>query len=258
MITKFEVIAEKRNLKTNKLTELRAAGFVPGVVYGNKITPLMLYFDKEQVGLIKEAANKAAVTPLAVKGEERKRNVIIQELQYDKLSDELIHIDLYEIDMKKQIETEIPLHFEGTSMAVRDMGGTLVKNIEEISVKCFPIDLPEKIVVDINVLKAFEDIIYVKDLDISEKIEVFNTPEDIIAKVSKPRSEEELEALDESVEGDVSQVEGVDDKDEKEVDEKDKGKDDETEKDATEDNEEKSQADKTKEGQETETKKEEK
>lgn len=261
MITKFEVIAEKRNLETNKLAELRAAGFVPGIVYGNKIRSLMLYFDKEQAELIKEAAGKATVTPLIVKGEKKARNVIIQELQWDKLSDELIHIDLFEINMKKQVETEIPLHFEGTSRAVRDMGGTLVINIEEISVKCLPVDLPEKIVIDINVLKTFDDIVYVKDLDVSEKVEVFNNSEDIVAKVSKPRSEKELEELDESVEGDVSQVEGVEDKDEKETGEEDKGKEageKETKEGgkATEENKEKTQEDKTGEDKKVETKKE--
>ncbi|MEA3272984.1 MAG: 50S ribosomal protein L25 [Patescibacteria group bacterium] len=256
MITNFKIIAEKRNLETNKLTELRAGGSVPGIVYGNKISPLALYFNKEQAELIKEVAGKATVIPLTVKEEKKTKNVIVQELQWDKLSGKLIHIDLYEIDMKKQIETEIPLYFEGTSAAVRDMGGTLVRNIEEIFVKCLPVDLPEKIVVDVSILKTFDDIIYIKDLDISDKVEVFNSPEDIIAKVSKPRSEKELEELDESVEGDVSQVEGVEDKDEKEIAEE--GKESKDTEDTSKDTEEKSQTDKADMEEETKPKKEEK
>ncbi len=222
MITNFKLIAKRRDPKkiNDRLTNLRANDFVPGVVYGNKIDSQMLYFDKKQAAMLEKSAGKTTIVPLSIEGEKEEKNVIIQELQRNKLTEKLIHIDLYAIDMKKEVETEIPLEFKGVSLAVKDMGGTLVKNMEEISVKCLPVNLPEKIVVDISIFKTFDDLICIKDLDVPEGVEVFDNPEDIVAKVSEPRSEKEMEELDENVEGDVSQVEGVSDKEKEEGEEK--------------------------------------
>jgi large subunit ribosomal protein L25 len=234
MIAEFKLIAKERDTKKDKLSELRKNNFVPGVVYGNKLAPQLLYFDKKQAEFLEESAGKAIVIPLFVEGDKSEKHVIIQDLQHDKIDEKLLHIDLYAIDMQKEVKTEIPLELKGVSLAVKDMGGTLVKNMEEISIKCLPVDLPEKIVVDISVLKTFDDLICIKDLEVPAKIEVFNNPEDIVAKVSEPRSEEEIEELEESVEGDVSQVEGVADAEKEGEEGEEGGKKTETEEKAPE------------------------
>ena len=95
------------------------------------------------------------------------------------------HIDFYQVRMDEEIEAEVELVFKGESAAVKELGGVLVKNMDAIEVKCFPGDLPSEIEVDITPIKTFDDYIYVKDLPVSEKVEVLVDPETVVAMVSR-------------------------------------------------------------------------
>jgi len=79
------------------------------------------------------------------------------------------------LNLTKEIEADVPLVYEGQSAAVIDLGGTLVKNISEIKVKALPIDLPREIRVNVAKLATFEDTITVKELVVSEKVELLKT-----------------------------------------------------------------------------------
>lgn len=208
----IKIEAKKREEAKQKVSQIRKEGSVPGIVYGPKTKPIHLFFDRQQTDLVLRFAEKASIFPLSIEGETEDRNVLIKELQFDKLTEKLIHFDFYEVDMKKEIETEVPLNYTGVSLAVKDLGGVLVKNLDEVNIKCLPVDLPAEITVDISALKTFEDIILVKDLPVAEGVEFLNAEEDVVAKVSAPRSEKEMEELNEEVESDVSKVEGVADK----------------------------------------------
>jgi large subunit ribosomal protein L25 len=198
------------------------------VLYGNKIDNLTLWVKNKDFKNIYERAGESTIIKLKLAdGEER--NVIIKEVQRDILSNMPIHTDFYQVRMDEEIEAEIELVFIGESPAVKELGGVLVKSIDELSVKCLPGDLPPKIEVDISRLKTFDDYIYIKDLSISDKVEVMDDAETIVAMVSPPRSEEELADLENEVKEDVTKVEGVVKEDEpaegKEV-EKKEGKED--------------------------------
>lgn len=195
MISKVTLRAQKR-AKNDRPESLRNKGYVPAVVYGPKTKSLALCFDIKQVPVIEKEAGKATISKLELGDSRKAINVIIQDLQYDKLTDQLLHVDFYEVDMSREIETEVPLEFMGVSQAVKDMGGVFLKNEEEISVKCLPAHLPEKIEVDISSLKTFDDVIYIKDLNIPQEVEVLNGQDEVVAMVSEPRSEKEIEELD--------------------------------------------------------------
>jgi large subunit ribosomal protein L25 len=92
--------------------------------------------------------------------------------------------------MTEKLETTIALKFIGESPAVVEAGGVLVKNLDEIEVKCLPSDLISEIEVDLSSLKKFGDVIKVTDLKIPSNIEVLNDPQLIVATVVEPREEE--------------------------------------------------------------------
>lgn len=135
--------------------------------------------------------------------------MIIYETQKDPVSGRYIHADFFQVRMDEEIETEVELVYVGEPLAVKELGGVLVKNMDEITVRCLPADLPSEIKVDVSGLKTFEDYVYARDLKISPKVKIDLDPGTVIALVSPPRSEEELESLSEKVEEDVSKVEGV-------------------------------------------------
>ena len=224
MMSEIILKAKARDPKENKLESLREKGFVPAVIYGPKTKNQTLYLEKDQINNVIHESEKAQITPIIIDEEKAPRQVIIQDLQFDKLTDQLLHIDFYEVDMKSEIETEVPLTFEGTAPAVKDLGGIFLRNVEEVMVKCLPANLPEEIKVNISGLKTFEDIIHIKDLNIPPGVEVLANVDDPVAMVTEPRSEKEMEALEEEVKEDVTGVEGVEDKKEEEEGGKEEGK----------------------------------
>jgi large subunit ribosomal protein L25 len=132
----------------------------------------------------------------------------VHEIQKDSVSDNIIHIDFFQASLKEEVEANVPLVFEGVSLAVKDLGGTLVKHFSELEVKALPQNLPHEIKISIDRLKTFEDHILVKDLILPEKVKVIAKADEIVVSVSQPaKVEEELATeIKENVE-DVEKVE---------------------------------------------------
>ena len=196
--------------KLRSKPESKAAGKenIPGILYGREVENVLVSLDKKKFNDTYEEVGESTVFKLALDGKDE-RNVLIKDIQRNVLTGAVRHVDFYQVRMDEEIEAEIELVFKGESAAVKELAGILVKNMDAIQVKCLPGDLPPEIEVDITPLKTFDDYIYVKDLPVSEKVEVLIDPETVVAMVSEPRSEEELAELETEVKEDVTKVEGV-------------------------------------------------
>lgn len=203
-----KLAAAKRPVKTKKLTELRLEKAIPAVLYGHGIKNESLSLDSSEFNKVYQDVGSSTLIDLNIEGKDSHK-VLIQDIQFHPATEEVLHVDFYKVKMDEELEAEVEISFTGTSPAVKDEGGVLVKNFDTIEVKCLPADLPAEIVVDVSKLATFDDAIKVKDLDISEKVKVMREPDRVIATVTPPRSEEELAQLDEEVEEDVEAVEGV-------------------------------------------------
>lgn len=199
--------AVKRTEVGKKADKLRKQDMIPAVMYGNKIAAENVAVNYIDFKRVYDKAGESALVEIELEG--KKHNVLIHDIQLAPMSGKVTHIDFFQVNMKEEVETEIPLEFVGEAPAVKALGGVLVKTMDEISVKCLPADLPEKYEIDISSLATFDDVISVKDLKISDKVEILLDPETVIATVSAPRSEESLSELDAKVEEDVSKVAGV-------------------------------------------------
>lgn len=187
----------------------RTIGQLPIVVYGHSITARNLWVSFLDFTKAYKIAGESAILELQVTGEKNNANVLIQDIQLDPLSGKVTHADLLQVRMDEEIEAHIPLEFTGESVAVKALGGMLLKNTDEILVSCLPADLPPVIMVDISALATFDDHIKVSDLKISSKVKVLSDVDMIIAGVTPPRTEAQMAELEEKAEADVTKVEGV-------------------------------------------------
>ena len=204
----FTLKSKPRSEKGRDTQELRADGIIPAVLYGPGIENQNLSLDSKEFYKLYREAGKSSLVSLSVEGDKKTYMVLVNDYDANPLDGKVIHVDLYQPDLTKEIETEVPLVFEGVSAAVTDLGGTLVKNISEIKVKALPADLPREIKVDISKLKTFDDVIMVKDLVVTGKVELLKNSEEIVA-LAAPVENVEAElatAIEEKVE-DVAQVE---------------------------------------------------
>jgi large subunit ribosomal protein L25 len=208
-----------RKIIGKKVKALRKKGVLPAVLYGPKITPpLSLEVDFKEFEKIYKEAGESSLISLGM--DKEKFLVLIHEVKLDSLTGEPLHVDFYQPRLEEEVEVMVPLVFEGEAEAVKDLGGTLVKNISEVEVKAKPQNLPHEIRVNIDRLRTFEDNILIKDLIVSKEVKILKGPEEVVAQVSPPEKvEEELEKpIEEKVE-EVGKVEEKKEEKEKEEEE---------------------------------------
>lgn len=196
---KFKLNAKVRELTGKAAKRLRVIGEIPAVLYGKKKENQNLSIALHDFRKLYTEAGTSSIVLLDIKDSGTK-NVLVQDIDFDPLTNVPRHIDFYEVSMTEKITTNIPLHFVGDSVAVIEQSGTLVTNKDEVEVECLPADLPHEIEVDISVLADFETAIHVRDLKVASGVEIKDDPEEMVATVEPPRSEEEMAELEEPVE----------------------------------------------------------
>ena len=162
---------------------MRKQGFIPGVLYGPKTNPSTVKVDaKEFSKAYKEAGESSLVN---LKSQETTVPVLIREIQKEPVRGAVIHVDFYQPPLDEEIQVAVPLVFQGEAPGVKDLGGTLLRNIHEVEVKALPQNLPHEIVVDVSKLTTFEERILVRDLAHDANVEILRDPEEVVAQVVK-------------------------------------------------------------------------
>jgi large subunit ribosomal protein L25 len=202
---KFTIIAQDRDPKTTNLDKLRKSGKMPAVLYGHNIKNQSITIGLSEFEKVLKKAGESTIVEIQTQ-DGKTHPVLIHDLQRHYLTTKPVHVDFYEVSMTEKLKSKIALEYTGESKAVKELGGVLVKILNEIEVECLPQDLPHAIEVNISVLNSFEDSIHVKNLAIPPNVKVISSLEDIIAKVQPPRAEEELA---ETPVEDISKVEGA-------------------------------------------------
>ncbi|MDH5596525.1 MAG: 50S ribosomal protein L25 [Candidatus Peregrinibacteria bacterium] len=170
--------------------EARRAGEVPMVYYAKEVEPIQFTANYQDFRRAYRKAGKSTIITLVDETNEE-YPVIVHEVQYGPVSDEIIHVDLKAIKKGQKIQTEIPLVFVGESAAVRELGGTLMHSKDKVAIECLPKDLPHEIEVDISPLTDFHASLTVGDIKVSEEIAILDAEDISIATVIAPRTEEE-------------------------------------------------------------------
>lgn len=137
-------------------------------------------------------AGESSLIDMSVDGGKRTLKVLVQDIQKNPIFDTIDHVDFLSVRMDQLLTTAIPVELTGIAPAVKDFGGVLTLPRNEIEVRCLPGDLIKSIVVDVSGLKTFQDSIHVRDLKVSDKIQVMLDPDMSVVTVLPPRKEEEV------------------------------------------------------------------
>ena len=195
----LELNAKLRPTKS-KNNQIRTQGYVPAILYGPKTKNISLTINDLALNKIYQAAGESTLLKLKIKEADKKADqekmVLIHDLAKDPVSDKIIHVDFYQPKLDEKITAEVPLEFVGQSPAAVTLGGILIKNIHQLEVEALPQNLPRVIEVDISSLKTFDDIIHIKDLKLPEGVKVSAETDEAVVNVLPPRTEAEMEELE--------------------------------------------------------------
>jgi large subunit ribosomal protein L25 len=194
--------AQTRN-STGKGTgrSLRREGRIPAVLYGSGIESIPLSINLHDIEhLLKNINYAQALLNLKIEGEKPfEKTVMIKEIQTEPLSQILLHMDFYEVDMKRKLTVTVPVVTIGISKGV-EAGGVLQIIRRELEVNCLPTEIPEHITIDITDLDM-GDSIHVNELKLEGDVEIpFDSNFTILTIVVPKVAEKEGEELEEDAE----------------------------------------------------------
>jgi large subunit ribosomal protein L25 len=170
--------------------KLRAAGEVPGIIYGHGRQPQSLSINSREFERLSERVRiTSTVIELALDG--KTARTLVRELQRDPIKRTVIHVDFQELVAGEKVTVSVPLRFVGIPEGVKTGGGILEETMHQLEVTCDPSNIPDHLDVDVTALTIGHSL-HVGDVKLPEGVEVVDDPEQTIAVVSAPKAEEEV------------------------------------------------------------------
>lgn len=189
---------DKKNKRDAK--RLLRNGKIPAILYGPKTTAIALALDKREFSsrvadlegshLVRLKSQSAALAD---------KVALVKEMQFHPISGDVIHTDLYEVDLTAKITVHVPLHFVGKAEGVV-RGGILQPIVREIEVECLPLDIPAYFDVDVSRLDI-GDSVHIEALTMPEGVTAVAESNLALVAVVPPTVEEAPVAAAEPVEG---------------------------------------------------------
>lgn len=188
--------SERKDFKKSETRRHRSEGYIPGVFYSKNNKPIHINVADKAINPLVFTA-KTHLISLQLEGHDE-YECIIKDVQFDPVTDKLIHFDLLGLTKGEKIILEIPVRLTGTPVGVKE-GGIIQHVMHKIEVECLPRNIPEHIVIDISDLKL-GDSIHISDLNY-EDIEFTDPKESMIVQVTHAKIKEEVAPAAEAVVG---------------------------------------------------------
>lgn len=185
--------------ETGHPVSLRQEGYVPAMLYGRGVDNVPLKVNELELRRVMAAGGQRGLMELEIEEfVEDRRVVMVREIQRDPVERNILHVDLYQVDLEATLTTDVPVQLIGEEQATSGIE-VLQHGVRELTVQCLPGDIPERITVDISEL-TLGDSVTVADVEAPEEVQILNDPTDIIVTLVQPRLEiEEPEEEEEDI-----------------------------------------------------------
>jgi large subunit ribosomal protein L25 len=184
------VIQHREGTGKQAAKRLRRAGAVPAVLYGGTKPEAVSVDPRTVLRIIHGHGASTQLVSLKAPGDSgAARMAVIRDLQFDPVSEELLHVDLQEVAADRAITVMVAVHPLGEAAGVRDQKGILNLALHEIEVSCLPSEIPERIDADVSAL-MIGDVLTIADLRVPEGVRILNAPDQAVATVAPPMAEE--------------------------------------------------------------------
>jgi large subunit ribosomal protein L25 len=188
------VAFERAKQGTGASRRLRITGRTPGIVYGGTGEPILIELDHNALWhAIKKEAFHASILEMELGGKEQK--VLLRDLQMHPFKQQVLHIDFQRVEARTRLTMKVPLHYSGEeeSPAVKAENCLVNHVLTELTVSCFPADVPESIDIDLSGLKKGSPL-HLKDIKLPKGVKFVAKGQDNPVLVSVSAIVEEVEA----------------------------------------------------------------
>lgn len=191
------ILARTRDVGTGAAKALRRDGQVPAVLYGKEVDSVPIAINSKEMKKIMSKSlghiHKIMVEDLGLEG-----NVMVQAIDRNPITGEVIHVDLHRISLTDKVKVEVPVVIVGEDELTKE-GLVLQRQLRDISVECLPGDIPTEFEVDVSHLNL-GDTVLAGELEVPEGVKIMTPPDEVVVVVVAPRTVVEEEVAEEEVE----------------------------------------------------------
>lgn len=179
---------------------LRADGLIPGVLYGaGKAAHPFAVEERELRRVLTGEHGLHAILDVTFDGQRTAHHAVLKEYQLDPVRPRLLHIDLHEVRLDQVIQSQVAVEPTGESPGVKE-GGVLTLVLREINVEALPMEVPDRLELDISTM-TIGDSLRVADILAPEGVKLLDDPDAVVVTVTPPTKVEEPEEVEEELEG---------------------------------------------------------
>jgi large subunit ribosomal protein L25 len=187
-----ELIVSRRDTTGKQVAKrLRRSGAVPAVLYGGAGPEAVTVDPRAVLRILHGRQGSTQLLTLKVEGDSGARMAIIRDMQFDPVSENLLHVDLQEVRADRRITVRVAVHPIGEAAGVKEQKGILNIVRHELDVSCLPTQIPERIDADVSAL-MIGDVLTVGELRVPEGVRIIAEPGQAVVTVAAPMAEEEV------------------------------------------------------------------
>lgn len=198
---KLEVLARETR-GDGPARRLRAEGLIPGILYGRSEPHAIAVEERELRRALHGPGGMHTILDVVVGGQSATHPSVLKDFQQHAVTGRLLHIDLQEVRLDQPITASVSVHLLGESPGAKE-GGILSQQIREVSVEALPMEVPERLELDISSLQM-GDSLRLADVAPLEGVTYLDDPDTVLVTVSAPRAlEVEEVVVEEGEEGEA-------------------------------------------------------
>lgn len=190
----MKLSVQARTVTGRDVKYLRKESLVPAVIYGKHLDQA-ISISVDKVQLVKTFKATGRSTPVELKGEGMDYLVLFHDIQFDPVTDHVLHVDFLAVNKDELVEAEVPVTLVGSSPFEKNNLGRVQLIRPRILVEALPLNLPHDIQIDVSGLELPGEVIFLRDLDVGESVEIVEDLDLPVLTTVEFKEEEEEEPV---------------------------------------------------------------
>lgn len=184
---------ELRTIEGKKVKNLRAQGLLPAVVYGKGFEAVSIQIDNRTFLSVYKQVGRSQLVDLNIPGR-GKQSAFVHVLQRHPVTRAILHADLRVVDLKVEMNVEVPVMVVGESPLVARGDAVLILVISSVQIHALPANIPQHIEVDVSHMESLDDNIFIRDVATNTSYKVLGDPDTVLVALTPTRSASDVEA----------------------------------------------------------------
>ena len=185
---------EPRDVLGKKVKQLRRAGVIPVHLYGPEVESRSLQCTHREILRALSRSGGTTAIVVTVKGETGEQLTFAREGQWHPVRGDILHVDFMAVRATQRMTAQVPINLIGESPGAREISGTAIQQLRELTVEALPLEIPPELEVNLEILTDPNGVIRAGEITLPANVAMLTDAEEVVVRIEAARVEEAVEA----------------------------------------------------------------